>query len=948
MTAKKSVLTLLVLVAAMLMAAPAAASTSFVVNDSGDAIDLLAGNGACDTDLVTPGDQCTLRAAIGEANGQAGNGPFTITFSLPASTTIQTTGGISAGAGKQIQIDGCGATAGNDPCVGLKSSTASAILAFQASSTVSGLAISSSANASEGVFSTAGAMTVKRSWLGIGLDGSAGALGTGVRLQGDNGVIGGTTPAERNVFANDTTGVLVESGDNTVVRGNYFGVNSTGTTVGVSGNGTNVALSRSNAMDPPNNTVIGGTLDATAQGTAACDGACNLIARATSRGIDLDGGGGLTAGPTTIAGNYVGTTLDGTANLQNTTAGIDVGDANQVLVGGPTTGDRNVIAGSTFGVLEGTGGGGGLTIRNNYIGTNAAGTAGLPAVNNAVLLTGTNAAPSALIDNVITHAAGTGSAIGLSGSGATVTGNSIGVGSGGQDLPMGGAIRITGNDNVIGGAGAGDANVIGNVNLVAAITVDAGNGNTIIGNDIGVDGNGGARPNLAGVRIRTNFGVDSTNNVVGGNQPGEANVISNSTKDAVLIAGAGTGNSVLRNRGSSNGQQFIDVGSQGANDTDGNGPGNPGAENGGVLAPQISGTPTTLAASGTAAPNATVRVFITPSANGADPSAISTFVGEATANGGGAWSLTYSLPIPNDSNITANQTLSDGSSGELTTAVTVADATPPQTSIGTGPSGLIADATPTWTFSSEPGATFECRIDGGSFTPCASPFTPAAALADGQHTFRVRALDDSPAHNADPTPATRTVTVDTTAPQTTITSGPSGPTRDATPTFGFKAGEPGSTFQCKLDAGPWAACSSPRTTATLADGTHAFRVRAKDAAGNIDPTPAKRSVKVDTHRPASKAAAPASTHSSPITVSYTASDAAPSSQLGRVELWAKRQGQPAYSKVATDTTPITTRTFSYKPSGGGGTYRFYTRAKDKAGNYEAAPATPDASTVFSP
>jgi hypothetical protein len=947
MVGKQTLLILLALVGALILASPAAADTSFVVNDAGDTDDASLGNGQCDTDLGTPGDQCTLRAAFTEANNQAGNGPFTVTFSLPASTTIQTTGGIAANAGKQIGIDACGATAGNDPCVGLRSSTSSAILGFQATSSVTGLAISSTANASEGVFSSGGAMTVKRSWLGIGLDGSAGALAVGVRVRGDSGVIGGTTPVERNVFANDTTGLSIESGDNTVVRGNYFGVNSLGTTAGVSGNGTNIVVTRNGAADAPENTVIGGTLDGAAQGTAACDGACNLISRATVNGIDLDGNAALVAGTTTIAGNYIGTSLDGTAALANASRGIDVGDAGPVLVGGPTAGDRNVVAGSTFGISEGTGHGA-LTIRNNYLGTNAAGSAGLPATNNAVALAGTLVAPSVLRDNVITHAAGTGSAVGISGTGATVTGNSIGVGSGGQNLPMGGAIRVTGNDNVIGGTGPGDANVIGNSNLVAAISVDAGDGNTILGNLIGVDGNSVARPNFAGIRIRTNFGIEATNNVVGGDQAAEENVISNSTKDAVLIAGTGSGNSVLRNTGASNGQQFIDVGSQGGNDSEGNGPGNPGPENGSVLAPQISGTPTTLSAAGAAAPNAVVRVFITPSADGTDPNAISEFVGQATADGAGAWTLTYSSPIPNDSRIAATQTLTNGSTGELTTATTVADATPPQTSIDSGPSGAIADATPTWTFSSEPGATFECRMDGGTFAPCTSPFTPPAPLADGQHTFRVRAVDNSPAQNVDPTPATRTVTVDTTRPQTTITFGPSGPTRDSTPKFAFTASEAGSTFQCRLDSGAWAACTSPRTTAMLADGAHTFRVRARDAVGNLDLTPAQRSFKVDTHRPSSKAAAPATTHSSPFTVSYTASDPVPSSGLARVELWAHRPGQTGYSKVATDITPNTTRVFSYKPTAGSGTYRFYTRSRDKAGNYETAPTTADATTAFSP
>src|SRR5215208_5920133 len=944
MLPKKTLLILLALVGALILAAPAAAGTSFVVNDAGDVDDVSLGDGQCDTDIGTVGDQCTLRAAFSEANNQAGNGPFAVTFSLPAGTTIQTTGGIGANAGKQIDIDGCGPAPGNDPCVGLRSSTSSTILGFQTTSSVTGLAISSAANASEGVFSTGGTLTVQRSWLGIGIDGSAGALGVGVRVQGNNGVIGGTAPAERNVFANDTTGLLVESGDNTVIRGNYFGVNSSGTTTGVSGNGRNISVTRNDANDAPENTVIGGTLDATAQGTPACDGACNLISRATVSGIDLDGSATLNAGATTIAGNYIGTSLDGTAKLENV-RGIDAANANPVLVGGPTAGDRNVVAGGMCGILKG-GGSTALTIRNNYIGTNAAGTAGLPASNSAVALQG-SCANSVLQDNLITHATGTGSAVDVACSSATVTGNSFGVGSGGQNLPMGLAIRVTGIDNVIGGSGPGDGNVIGNT-LFAGILMDGGDGNEIVGNRIGVDGNDVARPNPVGIIVRTSFANVASGNVVGGDQPAEENVISKSANGAVVINGVGSGNSVLRNRGSGNGQQFIDVGSQGGTTTAGNGPGNPGSENGGALAPQISGTPTTLAASGMAAPNADVRVFITPSADGTDPKAISQFVGMATADGAEAWSLTYGSPIPNDSRIAATQTLTDGSTGELTTAMTVADATPPATSINTGPSGLIADSTPTWTFSSEPGATFECRIDAAAFAACSSPFTPAAQLAHGQHTFRVRAIDDSPAQNADPTPATRTVTVDATPPQTTITSGPSGPTRDATPTFAFTAGQAGSTFQCKLDAGAWVGCASPRTTAKLTDGAHTFRVRARDAVGNFDLTPAQRNLKVDTRRPASKAAAPSSSHNSRFTVTYTASDQAPSSGLARVELWARGPGQAGYSKVATDLTPTTTRTFSYKAAAGAGTYRFFTRTRDTAGNYERAPATPDATTVVSP
>lgn len=79
---------------------------------------------------------------------------------------------------------------------------------------------------------------------------------------------------------------------------------------------------------------------------------------------------------------------------------------------------------------------------------------------------------------------------------------------------------------------------------------------------------------------------------------------------------------------------------------------------------------------------------------------------------------------------------------------------------------------------------------------------------------------------------------DTTAPVTTIITGPRGITTDLTPTFSFSSTDPGSTFQCRLDGGPFVACTSPLTLPELVPGRHRFEVRAIDAAGNPDPTPA--------------------------------------------------------------------------------------------------------------
>src|SRR6185295_16126391 len=54
---------------------------------------------------------------------------------------------------------------------------------------------------------------------------------------------------------------------------------------------------------------------------------------------------------------------------------------------------------------------------------------------------------------------------------------------------------------------------------------------------------------------------------------------------------------------------------------------------------------------------------------------------------------------------------------------------------------------------------------------------------------------------------------------------------------------------CRVDAQVFSACTSPFTTATLSDGPHTFDVRAIDAAGNVDASPASRSFMVDTGAP---------------------------------------------------------------------------------------------------
>ena len=81
---------------------------------------------------------------------------------------------------------------------------------------------------------------------------------------------------------------------------------------------------------------------------------------------------------------------------------------------------------------------------------------------------------------------------------------------------------------------------------------------------------------------------------------------------------------------------------------------------------------------------------------------------------------------------------------------------------------------------------------------------------------------------------------DTTPPQTKIRRAPKNKLHGSKATFRFTSSEPNSTFRCRLDHGKAAPCGSPKTYRHLRAGEHRFAVFAIDAAGNRDPSPAKR------------------------------------------------------------------------------------------------------------
>ena len=141
--------------------------------------------------------------------------------------------------------------------------------------------------------------------------------------------------------------------------------------------------------------------------------------------------------------------------------------------------------------------------------------------------------------------------------------------------------------------------------------------------------------------------------------------------------------------------------------------------------------------------------------------------------------------------------------------------------------------------------SFQCRLDGGVFTACTSPKS-YTGLADGSHTFQVKATDQ--AGNTS-TASGYSWTVDTTLPSASITSQPANPTNSTTASLGFSASKAGATFKCQLDGGGFTACTSPKSYSHLAGGSHNFQVQVTSAGGVTNPTPAAYSWTVDTVAP---------------------------------------------------------------------------------------------------
>ncbi len=255
-----------------------------------------------------------------------------------------------------------------------------------------------------------------------------------------------------------------------------------------------------------------------------------------------------------------------------------------------------------------------------------------------------------------------------------------------------------------------------------------------------------------------------------------------------------------------------------------------------VITAPTNGTVTTnarLPIIGTAQPNLVVVIYIDRLE-----------VGRVTADAGGNWSFTPPTDYSEGAHIVQAATEFQAVQSPRTTDITfIVNLEVPDTIIVSGPSTTGTSRTATFDFdSTEPGVSFECSLDGAPFVPCSDPFT-LPNVPDGTHTLLVRARDA--AGEVDPTPASYTWTVDTLEPDTFFAVPPRPLTSPTNATFDFDSNESPVTYECSLDGNPFAPCSDPTTLGYQVGGSHTLQVRAKDASGNVDSTPASHTWTVD-------------------------------------------------------------------------------------------------------
>jgi hypothetical protein len=238
---------------------------------------------------------------------------------------------------------------------------------------------------SSGIFLTQnGGNTIEGNFIGTNQTGDARraneSYGIKIEFNSLGNLIGGTTPAARNVISGNGQGININHSSTITVQGNYIGTNAAGTAA--------IPNHTDGLFISTNNNLIGGTVP----------GARNIISGNGEEGIFI-----LNATANTVQGNYIGTDAGGTLRLGNGSFGIWMNFARNNLIGGTTPEARNVISANVQnGIL--------ITsesfnrVEGNFIGTDFTGTAPLGNLRDGVRV---ETAPDTRIGSTTNGAANT-------------------------------------------------------------------------------------------------------------------------------------------------------------------------------------------------------------------------------------------------------------------------------------------------------------------------------------------------------------------------------------------------------------------------------------------------------------------------------------------------------------------------------------------------------------
>jgi len=523
-------------------------ASTYTVNSTGDGGDSNTGDGVCNDGS----GNCTLRAAIQQANANAG--ADSITFSIGTGPQTIKPGSAFPAISDSLTIDGTTQPGfAGAPIIVLDGDLAgfpaTGLHIIAGPCTVRGMVVHrwlGGANGA-GIHLASAGNVVEGNHIGTDVGGTEKLQNSfhGVRIDSSGNILGGTTAAARNVISgNNVEGVHIEgaAAQDNVVQGNYIGTDATGNAQ-LTALGGDVGVGILNAAS----NTVGGT----------SPGAGNLISG--NQHLGLSGVGvnisGIGSTGNLVQGNLVGTDAVGANAVPNYEYGVSIEGSAGNTVGGTTVSARNVVSGNglagvRIAFVDSTAN----LVQGNFIGTDMTGTA---AVSNStgvqVIVAHGNTIGGTMpgAGNIIsgnTGSSGTRAGIDiLGGTGNQVQGNLVGTDAAGAAALsnlVGVQLRSGADANTIGGTTAGAANVISG-NQSSGLQISA-EGNQVQGNLIGTDTTGTAALGNDGAGVSL-FSV-ALDNTIGGTANGEGNTVAFNGLRGVNVSGAdANGNAILSN-----------------------------------------------------------------------------------------------------------------------------------------------------------------------------------------------------------------------------------------------------------------------------------------------------------------------------------------------------------------------------------------------------------------